>query len=184
MRGFTLLEMLMALAVFGLVAAATYGALGVAGDGFLRLRDAREKLEVQHWLGRQLRLDVGYASPTTLGTAPLVVTSDDRGAGAFDTLDLLVREAGKPDLTRVRYAIDEESGQLQRKSLALLARDGVAPEVWPMGRVEAFSVEALDSQGEWRQQWQPKPFRWPRALRVRVRDADGEREWVLPLWHR
>ncbi|RMH49959.1 MAG: UDP-N-acetylmuramate:L-alanyl-gamma-D-glutamyl-meso-diaminopimelate ligase [Zetaproteobacteria bacterium] len=182
--GFTLLEVLMALAVFALVAAATYGALGVAGDGFVQLRAQRRQLEVQHWLGRQLRMDSGFASATNLpGVVPLVLTSDDRGEEQFDTLELLVREAGKPDLTRVHYAIDEESGHLQRKSIALLAREGVTPEVWDMGAVRSFSVEALDDQGQWRQEWREKPFRWPRALRVRVRDGRGEREWFLPLFH-
>lgn len=173
----------MALAVFALVASATYGALGVAGDGFVQLKAARESLEIQHWLGRQLRLDSSFATATTLpGTVPLMITADDRGGGSFDTLDLLVREAGKSDLTRVHYAVDEESGQLQRQSLALLARANTTPVVWKMGKVKSFDVAVMNAQGAWQQQWQPKPFKWPRALRVRVIDDGGEREWVLPLF--
>ncbi len=182
-RGFTLLEMLMALAVFALVAAATYGALGVAGDGFIQLKSVRKSLEAQHWLGRQLRLDSSFATATALpGVVPLAISADNRGDGSFDTLDLLVREAGKPDLTRVHYAVDEESGMLERKTIALLAREESAPVTWKLGKVASFDVAVMDRQGEWREQWQPKPFIWPRAIRVRVKDQRGEREWVLPLF--
>jgi len=173
----------MALAVFALVAAATYGALGVAGDGFVQLKEARQSLEVQHWLGRQLRLDSSFATATTLpDTVPLRISADDRGDSSFDTLDLLVREAGMPDLTRVHYAIDEDSGQLQRKTLALLARENTDPVVWEMGKVKSFEVAVMDADGQWQQQWLPKPFKWPRALRVRVTDNGGDREWVLPIF--
>ncbi|MDQ6964967.1 MAG: type II secretion system protein GspJ [Mariprofundales bacterium] len=173
----------MALAVFALVAAATYGALGVAGDGFVQLKEARRSLEIEYWLGRQLRLDSSFATATTLpDTAPLRITADNRGDSSFDTLDLLVREAGEPDLTRVHYAVDEESGELRRSTLSLLARENSTPVVWSMGKVKSFDVAVMSSQGEWQQQWDPKPFQWPRALRVRVIDKSGEREWILPLF--
>ncbi len=184
-QGFTLLEMLLAVAVFALVVAVTYGALGVAGDGFIQLKQARRALEVQHWLGRQLRMDSVYATSSTIkDIKPLEISSDSRGDGAYDTLDLLVREAGKPDLTRVHYAIDEDSGQLVRQTLSLLAPEETKPIKWQMGKVKAFDVAVMDGQGQWQDRWEPPKgaFKWPRALRVRVVDAGGEREWVLPLF--
>jgi len=56
--GFTLLELLVALAVFAMIAAFTYAAAVPAGEGFQELQKVRKQYVQAYALGRQMRLDV------------------------------------------------------------------------------------------------------------------------------
>ncbi|PIW49826.1 MAG: hypothetical protein COW18_04810 [Zetaproteobacteria bacterium CG12_big_fil_rev_8_21_14_0_65_54_13] len=192
-RGFTLIEVLMALTIFALIAALSYGALGIAGNGFRTLSEVRDVQEKSGWVGRQLRSDVAYISaqvsprqpPGDAQHAPLVISNDNRGASEFDQLWLLVGEPGQPGISEVHYYIDEDKGHLMRESRLLWARDSVKPLRWDLGEASSCSVEALGRDGRWQQDWKIQgPFVWPRALRVRIHyhqgNSDG-REWYLPL---
>jgi len=196
-QGFTLIEVLMALTIFALIAALSYGALGTAGEGFRTLSEVRDKLALSGWTGRQLRSDSAYLAmshppfqqqqATALvqpQTPPLAIINDDRGDVSFDELHLLVRESGQAGISDVHYFIDEEKGHLIRESRLLWARDSTEPLSWDMGKAASFSVEAMRQDGRWQQEWRSQfPFIWPRALRVRIRypDRTDMREWVLPL---
>jgi len=196
-RGFTLIEVLMALTIFSLIAALSYGALDIAGNGFRTLSEVRDVLERSGWTGRQLRSDVAYlampqmalqqpaAGSTPVQRAPLVVSNDNRGSSEFDQLWLLVREPGQAGISEVHYYIDEEQGHLIRESRLLWARDSAGPLRWDMGEASSCSVEARSNDGRWQQDWKMQgPFIWPRELRIRVRyhqDSMDGREWELPL---
>lgn len=181
--GFTLIEVLMAMALFALLTAVVYGALGPAGEGFIRLQQSRDNLERGQWLGRQLRLDTSYVSATSDSKLePLRITNDNRGSGSFDELWLLTRESGQQSLNMVHYFIDEESGQLVRESLMAWSRSTEEPLRWELGEMESFDVELLDANGKWQQAWQSKEkFVWPKAVRITSRDATGERVRDFPL---
>jgi len=183
-RGFTLIEVLMAISIFSLLMAVVYGALGPAGEGFIQLQEHRDKLEKSHWLGRQLRMDMSYISASQdLKIEPIKVSNDARGDAVFDELWLLSRESGQPSLTYIHYFLDEERGTLMRESRMAWARDSVDSMQWEMGSVESFDVELLNGQGEWVQRWDSgKPFKWPVAVRVKIRDEAGTREWNLPCF--
>ncbi len=95
--GFTLIEVLMALTVFALIAAIAYGAMATAGQGFQMLSKVRDMQESSGWTGRQLRSDVAYLSdiPWNPGApadqhVPIRISNDNRGDMAFDGLFLLV----------------------------------------------------------------------------------------------
>lgn len=182
-RGFTLIEVLMALALMALLTSVVYASLGPAGEGFIQLKDSRDRLEKSQWLGRQLRLDMSYISNTgDSKLKPFRVSSDARGSGAFDELWLLTRESGQPSLSHVHYFIDEASGELVRESLMAWSRSSVEPLRWQLGEVESFDVELLDSQGKWVQRWEMgSDFKWPRALRITIRNSRGERSWDFPV---
>ena len=191
--GFTLLEMLVALAVFALIAALCYAALAPAGDGFRMLRKQRDILESSYQMERRLRMDVGYLMLSRDRTLQsIVLRHDQRGGDAFDTLQLLVAGRASPFPIQVRYAIDEESGYLERESSPAWLRDA-EPVLWRMQKAASFQVQALDADGRWLETWggdsaapsagqsAPRP-RLPRALRVRWRAGGGmERELILPL---
>jgi len=181
--GFTLIEVLMAMALFALLISVVYGALGPAGEGFIQLQESRDRLEKGQWLGRQLRLDMSYISATSDSKLkPIRISNDSRGSEAFDELWILTRESGQSSLSYVHYFIDEESGQLVRESLMAWARSSVEPLRWELGKVESFDVELLDSQGKWVQRWQPdKKFVWPKAVRITCRNSKGDRVWDFPL---
>ncbi|MDQ7004277.1 MAG: prepilin-type N-terminal cleavage/methylation domain-containing protein [Ghiorsea sp.] len=186
MKGFTLIEVLLAIVVFSLIAAISWTALGPAGEGFLMLKDARTQLESQQWVGKQLRRDVSYLSQSEDKRLPVVrLVNDSRGDADFDELQLLIRDPMYPGLTLVRYYIDEESGQLRREAISPRARTHVEPIIWNLAVVESFSVEALDAKSGWKSVFNPQqPFRIPLAIRVGVRDIRGEMSWDLPVFIR
>jgi len=197
--GFTLMEVLMALTVFALIAAIAYGAMATAGQGFQMLREVRDMQEGSGWTGRQLRSDVTYLSRASwsIGQSseqrqPIRISNDNRGDIEFDGLFLLVHEPGRPGISEVHYYIDEDKGHLMRESRLLWARDSVEPMQWDMGEASSWAVEVMDKDGRWQQEWkvqgaQDSGFVWPRAMRVRMKIAASEshpaseRQWYVPI---
>jgi len=182
--GFTLIEVLMSMALFALLISVVYGALGPAGEGFLQLKETRGRLEKSHWLGRQLRLDMSYVSATEdAEIKPIRISHDSRGDAVFDELWVLSRESNQASLTYIHYFLDEEKGKLIRESRMAWARTSVDALQWDMGEAESFDVELLTQSGQWVQRWEPgKNFKWPKAMKIKYRDASGERTWDFPLF--
>ncbi len=180
-RGFTLIEVLMAVSVFAMIAVISYGALGLAGEGFLQLQSIRDTEEENHWMSRMLQRDCGMLSGSAMKNArPLRLRSDQRGAGAMDEIWMLVREPGKPGITEVHYHVDEVSGELLRESRLLWSAG--EPQRMRLGTIRSFRVEVMDPDGHWQDRWNNEgTIRWPRALRIHIRDErDWETTWVLP----
>jgi len=201
-RGFTLIEVLMALTVFAVIAGLSYTALGTAGNGFEILSQVRLTQEKSGWVARQLRSDLRYltAAPHVAANSltglqssldqpvPVRIKNDNRGEVEFDQLWLLVREPGQPTISQVHYYIDEDNSHLMRESRSLLARDQVEPMRWDFGKIDSFSTEVWDRQGNWRQDWnfRGQAFTWPRAVRVSVNTGSdnavsGQRQWWMPV---
>lgn len=183
-RGFTLLEMLAALSVFALIAALTYGAVVPATGGFSQLEKSRHFLELEMLAARRIRLDVTYLSPSMkLPWNSIKIRHDVRSGRNYDELRLLVRAMGAPNLTLVRYRIDEKHGQLVRESRPLLAREGMKAARWVLGKADEFEVQALGPEGLWWDTWDlPSRKTFPRALRVRWRLGDVEKVIFLPVY--
>jgi len=199
-RGFTLIEVLMALTVFALIAGLAYTALGTAGNGFEVLHAVRLKQEKSGWVAKAVRSDLRYLTAATRkqGTpagqasqadsmVPIKIHNDNRGDVEFDQLWLLVREPGLPTISQVHYFIDESNSHLIRESRSLLARQQVEPIRWDFGKISSWSVEVWDRQGNWRQDWNFKAaaFVWPKAVRVTLKsgadDATVQRQWWVPV---
>jgi prepilin-type N-terminal cleavage/methylation domain-containing protein len=195
-RGFTLIEVLMALTVFALIAVLGYGALGIAGEGFGILAEVRDVQERSGWIGRQLRSDVAYISSSeyhgtsvfsrSSGVQPIRISNDNRGASEFDELWLLVREPGRLGIIQVHYYLEEDRGHIIRESRLLWARDSVQTQEWDLGEASSWAVEVQDREGRWQQMWQAGhtsqgALIWPRALRIRLNNEMGERQWLLPI---
>lgn len=183
-KGFTLLEMLAALAVFSLITVITYAAVVPAGKGFRILEERRVELERTYLAGRRMRFDVSYLSPSLdWKFEVLQLEHDMRGGIAYDQLWLLVREMGKPSLSLVHYYLDEEADMLVRETTMPWARDGYASLHWEMGHVTSFEVQAMDMKGQWQDVWAAgKSGQIPRALRIRMEDGRGARELILPVF--
>jgi len=183
MKGFTLLEVLLAIVVFSLIAAVTASALGPAGEGFAMLRTQRARLEQQQWLGKQIRRDVNYLSTSEDQSRPVVLLNNDsRGEDAFDELQLLVRDPMYPGLMLVRYHIDEDTHHLKREVISPWARVHAEPVGWELAEIDSFNVEVFDAKSGWKTVWNPKPpFFKPQRIRVTIRDALGKMQWDLPV---
>jgi len=186
MKGFTLIEVLLAIVVFSLIAAVSWTALGPAGEGFLQLQDARTKLEQQQWIGKQLRRDVNYISKSEDKSIPSVrLINDSRGLEDFDELYLLIRDPMYPGLTLIHYFLDEDIGKLKREAISPWARTHVEPIVWELAELQSFAVEAYDPKLGFKQVMsQQPPFIMPKALKVTVQDEKGEMVWDLPVFIR
>lgn len=158
-RGFTLLEMLVAIGIFALVSAIAYGAL----NQVLRVRGHIEA-EREHW--RQLALtflrieeDLGQFRARGVRDidgralpAFLLQATDTRALGA-PSLELtrggrlIVADDLRSDLQRVAWRLSE--GRLWRLSWAVLDRaPGSLPDEAPvLDDVESFSVRAWLASG-------------------------------------
>lgn len=166
-RGFTLLEVLVAIAIFALVSAMAYGSL----DQVLRTRDRLEeervfwqaltltflRLEddISQARARPVRAIDGRQLPPLLGQP-----TDTRSIGAA-SLELthggvlLVGEGVRSDLQRVAYRLNE--GVLARLAWPQLDR---APQSTPLelpllSGVAEFSVRFYHPQGAWTDTWPP-----------------------------
>jgi len=187
-RGFTLLEVLMSLTVFALIAGISYTALGPAGEGFKQLQEVRDEIEVSSWLGKQLRADMSAITTSSLKKIKTItITSDIRGDTHVDELSLLLREAGRGGLTLVHYKMDETKGQLLRESRMAWARDYVKSDIMVLGNISSFDVEVMDKNHQWHQKMpavsdKNAVFSWPKALRVTIIQDGKPKYWLMPLY--
>ena len=183
-----MIEVLLAIVVFSLLASVSFVALGPAGEGFMQLKESREALERQQWVGRQLRRDVSYLSKSEDKSLPAVrLMNDSRGQDDFDELHLLVRDPMYPGLTLVRYYIDEEEGVLKREAISPWARTHVEPVSWSLAKVDSFAVEVLMKTSGLKQTLnqtlnQQQSFPIPQMITVTIRDNQGEMTYDLPVF--
>jgi len=183
-QGFTLLEVLLAIVVFSLIASVTYTALGPAGEGFAMLKESRVQLEKQQWVGKQLRRDVAYLSKSEDKNIPVVkLINDSRGQDDFDELQLLIRDPMYPGLTLIRYYVDEDTNTLKREAISPWARTHVEPIAWDLAEVESFAVEVFVAKSGYKQVLnQQNPPVIPKMIKVTVRDERGEMRYDLPVF--
>ncbi len=184
-QGFTLLEMLVSMALFSMVMAMVYTALEPAGKGFQMLNQERIKLEQSYYLVRQLRSDLNYiANSNNMRTEAITLAHHLRSGNGFDELQLTVKVLGRSGISLVRYAIDEERMVLTRQVKNPLARpDSNQEDAWNLANVTSFEIQLMDQFGYWQDVWNHslQPGRLPSALRMRVDGEQGKREWIVPL---
>jgi len=182
-NGFTLLEMMVALAIFALISTLCYAALGPTGEGFRRLQEHRDVLESSYQMDRRLRMDTSYLMRSAdKSLLTLKIVHDQRGADAFDSLILLVADGESVAPTQVQYTLDEDSGYIVRASSMAWLRDA-QPVRWQMQRASSFEVQAMAADGAWLDRWDRENGNaLPPALRIRWHYQAGiQREMILPL---
>ncbi|MDG4553494.1 MAG: type II secretion system minor pseudopilin GspJ [Candidatus Competibacter sp.] len=169
-RGFTLLELLVALAVFAIMAIAAYGGLrsvlftrAAVEEQSRRLAAVqlavyRMEQDVEQTLARGIRDEYGEPQPALQG-----------GALASDILALTRagwdNPLGQPRATLQRVAYRLREGRLWRLYWPVLDRGGLIEprETLLLDRVREFKVRFLDADDTWKNDWP-----WPAA--------DGEAE--------
>ena len=154
--GFTLLELLVALAIFGLLAAMSYGGLQAVLQQQSYTEQAADRLsalqktylimqrDIEQIVPRTVRDEFGDAQQPLVGGDALQLT---RGGWR--------NPAGRQrsTLQRVGYAYDDE--QLVRYSWSVLdrAQDSEPLEQPLIDDVERMGLRYLDGNDEWREQW-------------------------------
>jgi len=157
-RGFTLLELLVALLVFGIFSALAYAGLGRLLDGRTRLTDEQRSWQQLAQVFLRISDDVAHARPrpvrdeTGVGLLPPMVGRPyDSRALAEPSLELTrggemhYGAAPESDLRRVAYRLKE--GTLYRITWPSLDRAPVSKplEAPLIGSVETFEVRFADN---------------------------------------
>lgn len=200
-RGFTLLELLVAMAVLALV-----GALGYRGLNSILDAEARLQAETRRWsdvslLSSQLSEDLTMAVGRTTRdgadhTSPALLLS-----GGGNAPEAAPEAAVSAQLVVTRLGIGEGAAmQSVPRRVGYRLRDGALEYlVWPdldaapgsapaayelLGDVADLQWQALDSDGRWTTEWpaQRPATALPRAVSVRIVLAGGESiTRILPL---
>jgi general secretion pathway protein J len=187
--GFTLVEMLVAVALFAIASALAFGGLGA-------LTRARSQLDAENERLGRLQFAVGLLERDLRGVAARAVR-DGNGAvqapltGTRDRLELsrhgLSNALALPRATIERVGYRLEDGVLQRQRYAVLDRTGGSgpSEDRLLDRVEALEFTYLTDDGREVAQWPPPRAQGdapPRAVAVTLRLPDyGELRRVLEL---
>ena len=196
--GFTLLELLVAMAIFALLSVMAYAGLSTVLNANQVLETNMQRLtEVQRsvtLLSRDIRQTINRAIRDTYGDTkePLI------GATAFDSLGTPVIELTRTGyanplgtkrsfLQRVAYRVEEET--LYRDSWRVLdqAQDSEADALAICNEVEALTLRYLDHDNEWHEQWPPSDPDYqgatlPKAVEVSLELTDwGKIVRLLPL---
>jgi general secretion pathway protein J len=174
-NGFTLVEMLIALLIFGMIAAAGVGLLRFSVDAQAATKTRLDAMASERRVEALIASDAAQAvARITRNQAGDPVQAFDGGPGGFtlvraglDPLD----DPARPSLQKVAYAF--EGGRLTRRSWPML--DGAQPNP-PVTLVDGVAAVTLRyrSKDGWRDVWDPiRPDLMPRAIEMIVRPAKG-----------
>jgi len=167
-RGFTLLELLVALLIFGIFSALAYTSLSRLLDGRARLADEQRNWQQLAQVFLRISDDVAHArlrgARNEAGTAvlaPFVGRPYDSRALGEPSLELTrggepkYGDAPESDLRRVAYRLKE--GELLRITWPALDRAPVSKplEAPLIANVETFEVNIFDSSGKTANTWPP-----------------------------
>jgi general secretion pathway protein J len=163
-RAFTLIEVLVALAIFAILAALAYGTLGQTLDSAEMLNDRMDRLQALQRTMRLLSEDLQQLSPRPIrdelgdGFGPALDTDFQSGFalelthGGWSNPMVLPRST----LQRSAYRIEED--ELIRYHWTVLDRT-LANEplsVTLLDGVESILFRFLQADGEWTEQWPPQ----------------------------
>jgi len=163
MRGFTLVELLVALAIFAILSVLAYGGYNNSVRQNEIARASMSRLEGLQRTVRLLTQDYEQLAPRpvrdVLGDSRLpALLADQRGQNLFAlTRSGWTNPAGLQRATLQRVAYVLEDGKLRREHLAVLdatlANEPVKREL--IDRVKSVRVRFMDSQKQWQEQWPP-----------------------------
>ena len=198
-RGFTLLELLVALAVFAIMSVAAYSGLRNVLFTRAAVEQQSQRLAAVQLAVFRLEQDIEQAIPRSIRDEYGEKQAALLGGELSDDRLMLTRAGwdnplGQPRAQIQRIAYRWEDGRLWRRHWPVLDRGGrIEPrEILLLDRVSAFTVRFLD-QDEWRSDWPPpvaadaetekqEADPMPRAVEIRLTLEDwGEITRLLPL---
>ena len=191
--GFTLLEVMIALAIFALMSVVAYEGLNQVMSARTTLQSTasqwrdldmfwtRLQNDVQHFSRRPVRNTAGIAQAALIGNQVLIGQDD---AHLWLTRNQLNARGELGEPFRLGYRLQD--GQLQLLVWDVLdAAPRSRPKVYPLfNRVESFKLRYFDRTGSWVNKWQPSSVQDPppRAIKVELKLQDmGVVERILEL---
>jgi general secretion pathway protein J len=193
-EGFTLLELLVALAIFSLIAVMAYGGLETVLKQQALTEENAESLaalqktylvmqrDIEQAVPRAIRDEFGDRQAPLLGTTLFQLTR-----GGWNN------PANQPRSTLQRVGYSLEDRQLIRYAWMVLDRaQDSAPTRQPLAAdIESMQVRYLDDTGDWQEQWPPlqagsnplaNPTDFPRAVEMTLEHARfGTLTWLFQL---
>lgn len=189
-QGFTLVELLVALAVFAIIAAAAYAAIAqltrvqsTLDAKHTRLRELQTALgamerDLRYALNRQSRDSQGAVEPALAGRRDAFRVSRSGRANPM--------AAARANVERVAWQWRDR--KLERRAWPNLdgARFDQVPAAELLTEVDALSLSYLDTEGRWLDSWPtnntPFPERLPKAVRISLSCRDyGDIQRVIAL---
>lgn len=193
-RGFTLVELLVVIGIFGFVSVMAYGGLNSVLKSRTAIKESLQRTaeiqkayqrlrnDFQQVRNRPVRDGFGDAQPAVLGLA--VPSVEFTRGGWRNPLSL-----PRPSLERVSYQVKE--GVLLRASFRVLdqSQDAKPVELKLLTKVNEFRLRYLNDAREWQDTWPPLSATGakvnadapaPRAIEVTlVTSAEGELQFVF-----
>jgi general secretion pathway protein J len=188
-RGFTLLELVIALAIVGALLVVAFGGMRVAlaawTQGEARAEVHQHLRGVALILGRALGGTYPYRAPVGVAPDPVLLF---RGADA--RLEFVTQTPPFPFQIPVAFAAVVLSVESDDQGPALVVRQRSLPNREPFAEAEVFLRDAavqriqlsyLNASGQWADAWDPETEdALPRAVRITVSTVRGERVDELP----
>lgn len=179
-RGFTLLEVLVAVAIFGVLAALAYGALSRTLDGAERLGERSGRLEALQRTVRFLTEDFQQLAPRPvrrdLGDviAPALLADAQSEYAVELTHGGWGNPAGLPRGTLQRVAWRVQDGELVRFHWTVLDRtlDNEPAARVLLDGVLSLGIRFMQDNGEWTDRWPPENMAGPLGWRQRPRAVE------------
>ncbi len=179
-RGFTLVEVLVSVSIFAILAALAYGTLNKTADGAAVVTAKMVRLQALQRSVQLLAMDFVQLSPRPVREA----LADEYSAtliADIRTDELVEMTRGgwsnplnlpRPGLQRVAYMLEDR--KLYRRYWPVLDRTlGLEPnEVLLLDEVDELKIRYLPPNGEWTENWPPSGDRSPAMLRLRPRAVE------------
>jgi general secretion pathway protein J len=174
-HGFTLLELMVALLIFGMLAVAGVGLLRFSVDAQAATKTRLDALASERRIEMLIASDAAQAVPrVTRNEAGDPVQAFDGSPAGFELVRAGVdplEDQTRPALQKVAYRV--EQGRLVRQTWPML--DGAQPDTPAtlLDRVAAVTLRYRSKEG-WREVWDPiRPDLLPRAIEMVVRPVQG-----------
>jgi general secretion pathway protein J len=175
-HGFTLIEMLVALIIFALLASAGVLLLGNSVSAQAQVKVRLDELAAIQRAGGALAADLGQAVPrisrTESGTLAPAFWSHPEGEavpvlqfvrGGWDN----PADQSRPSLQKIEYWVRQ--GRLERRGYPQVDGAAGAQPAQLLDHVEDVALQFRDEKGDWREDWTPQqPDLLPRAVEIRI----------------
>ncbi len=188
-RGFTLLELMLALGIVGALLVIAFGGLRVAIASWTRGEDRAEAHQHLRGVAMILARSIGAAYPyrAAIGEAPEVVLLF-RGAG--QRLELVTRAAPFPTAVPIAFTALVVALERGEQGDELVVRQRVLPNRNPFTdaevvlrdpTIQTLTLQYLDGSGAWQDDWDTDAQTGlPRAVRLTLAIRRGDRTDALP----
>lgn len=173
-NGFTLLEILVALAIFSVIIGALYSAfflsqkaVDAVDDSLVRLQEARAVVDV---MKREIESSY-YTDQTSNSKKYTIFKLDDRDFYGKQASQLLFTAFTPliPGLARITYTVEENDGRLtlKKKIISAFAQTDKTKDIEVIEDLESFTVE-VKYNGKWVKTWDSTMAKAPVTDEIRI----------------